>query len=125
MDRKKALQKIKLGLAFLKVFMYNSVVRVMDNIYRGVNAVANIKSAIKRAGTNKKENLRNREDKSALKTALRRYDEALQGEDKEAAEAAYLKAVSTVDKAAAKGVIHKNAANHKKAQLAGKRASAN
>ena len=102
--------------------------------------MANIKSAIKRAGTNKKENLRNREDKSALKTALRRYDEALQGEDKEAAEAAYLKlqgedkeaaeaaylkAVSTVDKAAAKGVIHKNAANHKKAQLAGKRASAN
>ena len=79
--------------------------------------MANIKSAIKRAGTNKKENLRNREDKSALKTALRRYDEALQGEDKEASEAAYLKAVSTVDKAAAKGVIHKNAANHKKAQL--------
>ena len=92
--------------------------------------MANIKSAMKRAGTNKKENLRNREDKSALKTALRRFDEALQGEDKEAAEAAYLKAVSTVDKAAAKGVIakgviHKNAANHKKAQLAGKRASAN
>ena len=54
--------------------------------------MANIKSAMKRAGTNKKENLRNREDKSALKTALRRFDEALQGEDKEAAEAAYLKA---------------------------------
>ena len=87
--------------------------------------MANIKSAMKRAGTNKKENLRNREDKSTLKTALRRFDEALQGEDKNAAEAAYLKAVSTVDKAAAKGVIHKNAANHKKAQLAGKRASAN
>ena len=66
--------------------------------------MANIKSAMKRAGTNKKENLRNREDKSSLN---------------------YLKAVSTVDKAAAKGVIHKNAANHKKAQLAGKRASAN
>ena len=28
-------KKIKLGLAFLKVFMYNSVVRVKDNIYRG------------------------------------------------------------------------------------------
>ena len=87
--------------------------------------MANIKSAMKRAGTNKKENLRNREDKSALKTALRRFDEALQGEDTAAAEAAYLKAVSTVDKAAAKRVIHKNSANHKKAQLAGKRASAN
>lgn len=83
--------------------------------------MANIKSAIKRAGTNKKENLRNREDRSAYKTALRRFDEALQGEDKEAAEKAYLFAVKTVDQAAAKGIIHKNAANHKKAQLAGKR----
>lgn len=87
--------------------------------------MANIKSALKRAGTNKKENLRNREDKSAYKTALRRYDEALQGQDKEAAEAAYVHALRIVDQAAAKGVIHKNAANHKKAQLAIKRASAN
>ena len=83
--------------------------------------MANIKSAIKRAGTNKKENLRNREEKSAYKTALRRFDEALQGDDKEAAEKAYTFAVKTVDQAAAKGIIHKNAANHKKAQLAGKR----
>lgn len=83
--------------------------------------MANIKSAIKRAGTNKKENLRNREERSTYKTALRRFDEALKGDDKAAVEAAYLKAVSTVDKAAAKGIIHKNAANHKKAQLAGKR----
>ena len=36
--------------------------------------MANIKSAIKRAGTNRKENLRNREDRSVVKTALRRYD---------------------------------------------------
>lgn len=87
--------------------------------------MANIKSAIKRAGTNRKENLRNREDRSVVKTALRRYDEALKADDKDAAEAAYTKAIKLVDQAAAKGIIHKNAANHKKAQLAVKRASAN
>ena len=87
--------------------------------------MANIKSAIKRAGTNKKENLINREEKSAYKTALRHFDEAMKSEDKEAAEAVFSKTVSAVDKAAAKGLISKNAANHKKAQLAVKRASAN
>lgn len=87
--------------------------------------MANIKSAIKRAGTNKKENLINREEKSAYKTALRRFDEAMNAEDKSNADAALSKVVSAVDKAAAKGLISKNAANHKKAQLAVKRASAN
>ena len=87
--------------------------------------MANIKSAMKRAKTSVGENLRNRMDKSALKTAIRRYDEALQSGDKEAAETAYLAAVKTVDQSAAKGVIHKNAADRKKAQLAKKRAAAN
>ena len=86
--------------------------------------MANIKSAIKRARITKDENLRNRMEKSALKTALRRFDEALAAEDKDAAQAAYLRAVSTVDHAATKGVIHKNAANRKKAQLAKKQAQA-
>ena len=87
--------------------------------------MANIKSAIKRAKTSVGENLRNRMDKSALKTAVRRFDEALKSGDKEAMEAAYLAAVKTVDQSAAKGVIHKNAADRKKAQLAKKRAAAN
>ena len=87
--------------------------------------MANIKSAIKRAKTSVGENLRNRMDKSELKTAVRRFDEALKSGDKEAMEAAYLAAVKTVDQSAAKGVIHKNAADRKKAQLAKKRAAAN
>ena len=86
--------------------------------------LANIKSAIKRVKVTEKQNLRNRMEKSALKTAIRRFDEALNAEDKDAAQAAYLKAVSTVDHAATKGVIHKNAANRKKAQLAKKQAQA-
>lgn len=87
--------------------------------------MANIKSAMKRAKTSVGENLRNRMDKSALKTAVRRFDEALKSGDKEATEAAYLAAVKIVDQSAAKGVIHKNAADRKKAQLAKKLAAAN
>ena len=87
--------------------------------------MANIKSAMKRAKTSVGENLRNRMDKSELKTVVRRFDEALKSGDKEACEAAYLAAVKTVDQSAAKGVIHKNAADRKKAQLAKKRAAAN
>ena len=87
--------------------------------------MANIKSAMKRAKTSVGENLRNRMDKSELKTAVRRFDEALKSGDREAAEQAYLTAVKTVDQSAAKGVIHKNAADRKKAQLAKKRAAAN
>jgi small subunit ribosomal protein S20 len=80
---------------------------------------------MKRAKTSVGENLRNRMDKSALKTSVRRFDEALKSGDKEAVETAYLAAVKTVDQSAAKGVIHKNAADRKKAQLAKKLAANN
>ena len=86
--------------------------------------MANIKSAIKRVGVSTKQNLNNRMVKSQLKTTIRRFDEALKAGDAAAADRAYLTAVSTVDQAAGKGVIHKNAANRKKAQLAKKRAAA-
>lgn len=86
--------------------------------------MANIKSAMKRIKVNEKARLENRMVKSQVKTSLRRFDEALNAGDKEAADKAFVNAVSTVDKAASKGVIHKNAANHKKAQLAVKREKA-
>ena len=86
--------------------------------------MANIKSAIKRVDVSAKENLRNRMAKSELKTCIRRFDEALKAGDAAAADTAYLTAVSTVDHAAGEGVIHKNAANRKKAQLAKKRSAA-
>ncbi len=87
--------------------------------------MANIKSAIKLAIITKDENLINRMDKSALKTSLRRFDDSVASGDKETAEVTYQKAIKTVDQSAAKGVIHKNAANHKKAQLAKKLADMN
>lgn len=83
--------------------------------------MANIKSAIKRVGITEKQSLRNRMAKSEMKTTIRRFDEAMKTGDATAADKAYLTAVSTVDHAAAKGIIHKNAANRKKAQLAKKR----
>jgi len=86
--------------------------------------LANIKSAKKRVGITAKQNLRNRMVSSAVKTSLKRYDQALAAGNAEVAEAAYIKAVSIVDKAAGKGVLHKNAANRKKAQLARKRTAA-
>ena len=84
----------------------------------------NIKSAIKRVKVTEKQTLRNRAAKSEMKTTIRRIDEAMQSGDAAAADKAYLTAVSTVDHAAAKGMIHKNAAARKKAQLAKKRAAA-
>lgn len=84
--------------------------------------MANIKSAMKRVSVTEKKNLRNRQLTSGLKTAVKKFDVALQADDKAAVEAAYIHAVSTVDKAVAKGVIHKNAANRKKARMAAKMA---
>ena len=80
--------------------------------------MANHKSALKRVGTTAKKNLRNRMINSQVKTAVKSFDAALAADDKAAIDDKYVNAVSTVDKAAAKGVIHKNAANRKKAQLA-------
>lgn len=82
--------------------------------------MANIKSAKKRILVNNKKNLRNRSIKSALKTVIKKYDAAVASGDKELAASMLPQVLSAIDKAAAKGVIHKNAANRKKSQLASK-----
>ena len=85
--------------------------------------MANHKSALKRVGITAKKNLRNRMISSQVKTSVKSFDAVVANGDKAAAEMAFVQTVSTVDKAAAKGVIHKNAANRKKAQLAKKLAA--
>lgn len=76
----------------------------------------NIKSAIKRVKVNQKKNLRNRMIKSAMKTQIKKFDAAISANE---VDVKLLSATQgAVDKAAAKGVIHKNAANRKKARLA-------
>ncbi|ABO51015.1 SSU ribosomal protein S20P [Desulforamulus reducens MI-1] len=77
----------------------------------------NIKSAIKRVEITKARTIRNASIKSAVKTAIRRYEEALAKADKEVAETALRNAMVAVDKAVTKGVLHKNAAARKKSRL--------
>lgn len=77
----------------------------------------NIKSAMKRVKVNEKKNLQNRMVKSATKTSLKKYEAALKS-DPAAAAQMLSSAQSAVDRAASKGVIHKNAANRKKARMA-------
>lgn len=79
--------------------------------------MANIKSQIKRIGTNEKARLRNKAVKSELKTYVRRVREAVAGGDKEAASAALVAAARKLDKAASKGVIHANQAANRKSAL--------
>lgn len=80
--------------------------------------MANIKSQIKRIGTNKKAQERNKAVKSEVKTAVRATREAVVAGDKEKATSALKLATKKLDKAASKGVIHKNQAANKKSALA-------
>ncbi|MGB3303564.1 30S ribosomal protein S20 [Gordonia sp. (in: high G+C Gram-positive bacteria)] len=80
--------------------------------------MANIKSQIKRNKTNEKARLRNQSAKSTLRTALRHFRETVATGNK--AEAAALLDVTArqLDKAASKGIIHKNQAANKKSAMA-------
>ncbi|WP_299956735.1 30S ribosomal protein S20 [uncultured Modestobacter sp.] len=85
--------------------------------------MANIKSQIKRIKTNEIARKRNVAVKSALKTQVRRFRTAADAGDKDAATAALVTASKALDKAASKGVIHKNQAANRKSALAKKVAS--
>jgi small subunit ribosomal protein S20 len=85
--------------------------------------VANIKSQLKRIKTNEKARQRNVAVKSALKTAVRRVRTAAESGDAAAASAALLTATKALDKAASKGVIHKNQAANRKSAMASRAAS--
>ena len=85
--------------------------------------MANIKSQIKRIKTNEKARQRNVAVKSALKTQVRRFRSAAGAGDKDAATVALVTASKALDKAASKGIIHKNQAANRKSALAKKVAS--
>ena len=77
----------------------------------------NIKSAKKRVKVTETKTLNNRTFKTALKTSVKKFEAAVAAGDKAAAEAAYKEAVKKVDKAAAKGLVHKSVAARKKSQF--------
>jgi small subunit ribosomal protein S20 len=80
--------------------------------------VANIKSQIKRNKQNEKARQRNKAVKSSLKTSVRKFREAADACDVEAATVAMRAASQSLDKAASKGVIHKNQAANRKSAMA-------
>ena len=77
----------------------------------------NIRSSEKRVRVNKRKNLRNRMVKTGVKTAVKKYTLALNS-DLNAAPEKFSAASSALDRAVAKGVVHKNTANRKKARMA-------
>ena len=79
--------------------------------------MANIKSQIKRNKQNEKARLRNKAVRSELKTSVKAA-EASAADGGDEATAAARKAASKIDRAASKGVIHKNAAARKKSRMA-------
>jgi small subunit ribosomal protein S20 len=79
--------------------------------------LANIKSAIKRNKQNEKRRVRNRVFRGRARTFVQKARLELQGGVSETAESAVKLAISTLDKAAEKGVIHKNNAARRKSRL--------
>lgn len=85
--------------------------------------MANIKSQKKRIRTNEKARLRNKDVKSSVKTAVRKFREAADAGDTAAATALAREATRALDNAASKGVIHKNQAANRKSSITKRAAS--
>ncbi len=79
--------------------------------------MANIKSAKKRILVNRTKAARNKSIRSAVKTAMKKVDAAVAANDKAAATEALSNAIATINKAASKGVYHKNNAARKVSRL--------
>ncbi|MCF6095944.1 30S ribosomal protein S20 [Thermovorax subterraneus] len=82
-----------------------------------MRSLPNTASAKKKLRQAKKRTLRNRLVKAKVKAAIKKFNEALQSQDAETIKTALIGAVKALDKAAAKGVIHKNTAARKKSRL--------
>lgn len=77
----------------------------------------NIKQQKKRVKTDELNRQRNVAVRSRMKTYLKKVDDALEGDDAAAVETAVVKAISEIDRAQQKGVIHANSAARKKSSL--------
>jgi small subunit ribosomal protein S20 len=85
--------------------------------------MANHFSALKRARQTERRTVRNRANKSRVRSALRELREALTAGNRENAEQAYRRTVSTLDKAIQKGVLHGNTADRYKSRLSARLAA--
>ena len=82
--------------------------------------MANIKSALKRIKVIEFKTQRNKMIVSSLRTSVRRFEDALKAGNTDEAKALYKTAAKLIDRAAAKGTLHKNTAARKKSRLAKK-----
>lgn len=89
----------------------------MVGCMKEVNGMPNIKSAIKRVKTSNKNRERNMSQKSALRTAIKTFEQAVEKQDVEVAKSALITATKKLDKAVTKGLIHKNNASRQKSRL--------
>jgi small subunit ribosomal protein S20 len=80
--------------------------------------MANIKSQIKRNRQNEKRAERNKTVRTALKTSTKKVRTAVSAGDAEAATAQQREAARALDKAVAKGIVHKRTAARRKSRLA-------
>ena len=80
--------------------------------------MANIKSQIKRIRTNNKAQARNKGERSAIKTAIRRFRDAVASGDKAQITTELIAASKKLDEAVSKGVLHSNNAANKKSSMA-------
>lgn len=80
--------------------------------------MANIKQQKKRVLTNEKRRMRNKSVRSATRTEIRKFREAVESGDKAATEAQLRVASRKLDKAVTKGVFHRNSAANKKSNMA-------
>ena len=85
----------------------------------------NIKSAKKRVKVIAKKTLINQMHKTAIKTAVKKFEAAVESEDKSVIAPLFNDAVKKLDQGVKQGILHKNTAARKKSQLALKLAKAN
>lgn len=78
----------------------------------------NIKSAKKRVKVIEKKTLINQMHKTAMKTAVKKFEAAVEAQDKAAVNTLFNEAVKKIDQSVKHGIIHKNTAARKKSQLA-------
>ena len=93
------------------------MIYLIYTIVKEVFGLPNIKSAKKRVLISEARNARNRAERSALRTAVKKFEAAAVEGNRTEADSAYKVAVKAVDKAVAKGILHKNNAAHKKSAL--------
>ena len=101
----------------LSVSGFNVTIMNNNDYKLEVYGLANIKSAKKRILVTETRAARNKAIRSEVKTSIKKVEAAVAANDKEAAAAALVNAISTIDKAASKGVYHKNNAARKVSNL--------